>query len=182
MKDQATDAVNALTQAGSFYANFMMHHMQKLTDLIVKENARMVEQKQEEFQAISQAKTPTEVFHLMSEQMMKSAGESLAFSWKLNSLEHQEQTNFLAAVQKQLAENGAAWQGLIDKVPSGSFASPGLMLNAIKSALEMGHHALEVSQTTSQKAAELLTESLNGSGRFHQPSSEVKSSRKSAQA
>ena len=71
---------------------------------------------------------------------------------------------------------------LIDKVPSGSFASPGLMLNAVKSALEMGHRALEASQTTSQKAAELLTESLNGAGHFQAPSSEAKSSRRSAQA
>jgi hypothetical protein len=182
MKDQSTDAMNSISHAGSVYANFTLHHMQKLTDLIVKENARMLEQTQEEFQAVSHAKTPAEVFQVVSEQMMRSVSESLAFSWKLFTLGHQEQTNLLAAVQKQLAESSAEWQGLIDKVPSGSFASPGLVLNAVKSALEMGQHALEVSQTTSQKTAALLTESLNGSGRIYQSNSEVKSGRRSAQA
>ena len=61
--------------------------------------------------SVSQAKTPTEVFQLVSEQLVTSTNASLAFSWKLYTLGHQEQTNLLAAVQKQLAESSALWQG-----------------------------------------------------------------------
>lgn len=153
MKDQSTAALNSLYQAGSTYTHFMMHYMQSLTDLIVKENAKMIEQAQSEFQAISHAKTPAEVLQLASANMVKTTNESLAFAWKIYTLGYEKKSQLLAAVQKQLTENSASWQAMVDKMPSGSFVAPGL-----------------------------LNESLNGSSHSHPHSREAKSSRRSAQA
>lgn len=153
MKDQSTAALNSLSQASSTYTNFMMHYMQSLTDMIVKENAKTIEQAQNEFEAISHAKTPAEVLQLASEHMVKTTNESLAFAWKIYTLGYEEQSQLLAAVQKQLAESSASWQAMMAKVPSGAFAAPGL-----------------------------LSDSLNGSSQSQAHSREAKSSRRSAQA
>ena len=153
MKDQSTAALNSLSKAGSTYTNFMMHYMQSLTDMIVKENAKMIEQAQSEFQAISHAKTPAEVLQLASEHMVKTTNESLAFAWKIYTLGYEEQSQLLAAVQKQLAESSASWQAMMDKMPSGVFAAPGL-----------------------------LNDSLNGSSHSQAHSRETKSSQRSARA
>jgi hypothetical protein len=182
MKDQPTSGLNAFTHAGSACASASMRYMQNMTDLIVKENARMIEQAQNQFQGMAQAKTPALAFQLASDHMTSSANESMAFAMKAYTLGYQEQSNLLAAMQKQMSESSASWQSSLEKMPNGSFAGPSLILNAVKSALDMSQHALETTQTASQKTAELLNESLNGSGLFHQPSRETKSSRKSVEA
>jgi hypothetical protein len=153
MKDQSTAALNSLSQAGSAYTHFMMRYMQNLTNLIVKENAKMIEQTQSEFQAISHAKTPAEVLQLASEHMLKTTNESLAFAGKIYTLGYEEHSQWLAAVQKQLTDSSASWQAMMDKMPSGAFAAPGL-----------------------------LNEFLNGSSHSQAHSREAKSSRRSAQA
>jgi len=81
-----------------------------------------------------------------------------------------------------MAESSASWQSNLEKMPNGSFAGPSLMLNAVKSALDMSQHAIEATQTASQKTAELFNESLNGSSLFHPPGREAKSGRKSLEA
>ena len=101
---------------------------------------------------------------------------------KAYTLGYEEQSNLLSAMQKQMTESSASWQSSLEKMPNGSFAGPNLILNAVKSALDMSQHALETTQTASQKTAALLNESLNGSGLFHQPSRDTKSNRKSLEA
>ena len=184
MKDHATSNLNAISQAGSTYADVWMQYMQNLANLCVKENARITEQNQIELQAISQAKNPASVLQSVTNRMVVSANDSMTFALKVQMLGYQEQSNMLAAIRKQLAENSASWQSVIDNMPSGGIsAGSGMVLNAVKSALDMGHHALETTQTTSKKTADMLKESLNGSGLFHLPSDgDAKSARKSAHA
>ena len=183
MKDHTTSNLNSLSQAGSTYASVWMQYMQNLADLYVKENARITEQAQHELQALSQAKSPAAVLQSASNHMVASTNDSMTFALKVYTLGYQEQSNMLAAIKKQLADNSASWQNIIDNMPNvGTTAGSGLLLNAVKSVMDMGHHALETTQTTSKRTAEMLNESLNGSGLFHLPIHEAKSVRKGAQA
>jgi hypothetical protein len=183
MKDQATPPLNSLSQTGSIYTHFMMHHMQHMTELFVNENGKMIEQAKSKFQAISQAKTPAEVLQLASEHMQASANEAVAFNSKVYALIHQEQSDLLAAIQKQWAESGSTWQAALDKVPSGgSVAGTDFMLNAFKAALEMGQRTLETTQSASQKTSELLNGAMNGSDKLQAAHRETRSNHKALRA
>jgi hypothetical protein len=182
MKDQSTTPLHSLSQTGSIYTQFVMHHMQHMTELFVNENGKMMEQARSKFQAISQAKTPAEVLQLASEHMQATANEAMAFNSKVSALIQQEQSDLLAALQKQWAESGTTWQAALDKVPSGSVAGTDLMLNAFKSAMEMGQRTLEATQSASQKTSAMLNGSMNGSGMFHAPNRATKSSPKAMRA
>lgn len=182
MKDQAQNPLNSLSQTGSLYTHFMMHHMQHLTELFVNENGKMIEQAKSKFQAISQAKTPAEVLQLASEHMQASANEAVAFNSKVYALIHQEQSDLLAAIQKQWAESGSAWQAALDKAPSGSVAGTDFMLNTFKAALEMGQRTLEATQSASQKTSDLLNGAMNGSDKLQASHRETRSSHKALRA